>query len=224
MPFDAILFDLDNTLYDYNAYWRGRLARALAPVVAAYPHFDAATCTDEAISQCVYARHFDAFLHQLGIHDASVRAVAVARYRVNPYHTLTLYPQAAPLLRRLRAQGHKLGLITNGPRSSQQPKIRQFALHAFFDVLLISEEVGVAKPDPAIFAIALDYLAVDPARALYVGDSVYHDLHGAHAAGVAAVWVNAQHAPLPPDAPHPWAMVQDIGELAPLLNVTMPAA
>jgi HAD superfamily hydrolase (TIGR01549 family) len=218
MRYAAIFFDLDNTLYDYDAYWRQRLAWSLEPVKARYPGLNTPLMIENAIAGCVYARHFDAFLSDAGITNAAVRAQAVERYRINSYSTLQLYPEARPVLLALR-QHARLGLITNGPAHSQRPKIEQFGLADLMDVIIVSEEVQLAKPDPAIFRLALERLDVAPQQALYVGDSLRSDLMGAHAVGMDFIWMNPQRHELPPDLPPPLARIARLTSLYALLGV-----
>jgi putative hydrolase of the HAD superfamily len=218
MRYEAIFFDLDNTLYDYDAYWRQRLAWSLEPVQARYPGLNTPLLIENAIAGCIYARHFDTFLSEAGITNAAVRALAVERYRVNSYSTLQLYPEARPVLLALR-QHARLGLITNGPAHSQRPKIEQFKLADMMDVVIVSEEVQLAKPDPAIFHLALEHLGIAPQQALYVGDSLRSDLMGAHAAGLDFIWMNPHRRALPPDMPPPQAQIARLTSLYALLGV-----
>jgi HAD superfamily hydrolase (TIGR01549 family) len=212
MHYAAVLFDLDNTLYDYDAYWHKRLSWALEPVQAAYPALDTAALVARSMREHIYPAQFAAFLQQAGIADSSLCEAATERYRINHYEQLRLYADTLPVLHTLRARC-KLGLITNGPTRTQYPKIEQFALASLMDVLLVSEEVGSAKPDPAIFHLALRELGVAPARALYVGDSLESDLRGAEAAGLDFVWMNTRQRVLPPDMPPPLATIEQLSAL-----------
>jgi HAD superfamily hydrolase (TIGR01509 family) len=218
--YDAILFDLDNTLYDYDAYWRERLAWSLEPVVQCHPQLDIPALIAEIIAQRVYASQIVAFLQQRGV-DMQVCASAHERYTINDFSTLLLYPDVPYVLRTLRAH-YKMGLITNGPARTQRPKIDQFGLVAWMDVLIVSEEAQVAKPNPAIFHLALNELGVAPARALYVGDSLEHDLVGALRAGLDFVWMNPHLRTLPPDMPPPLADIPRLDLLLSLLDALAP--
>ena len=85
----------------------------------------------------------------------------------------------------------KIGVITNGPSARQRGKLERFGIRpGDLDVLAISEEVGAAKPAPAIFRYALVGLGVAPERVTVVGDSWENDVLGALASGMAAVWLN----------------------------------
>ncbi len=212
MRYDAILFDLDNTLYDYDAYWYERLLWALEPVVVSYPRLDAAMLARQAMEQRIYAREWEGFLRDVGVESGKALAVALQRYRANYYNRLRMYDHAIEALNALWGCW-KLGLITNGPSWSQRPKIEQFALDTWMDVIVVSEEVGLAKPDPAIFHLALRQIAIPPERALFVGDSLEHDMHGAYAAGLDFAWMNPKGRALPSHEPPPVAIIIDLREL-----------
>ena len=88
------------------------------------------------------------------------------------------------------AVDHALGLVTNGASCLQREKLAASGLAGRFAAVVVSGEVGVGKPDPAIFAHALEALGADAADAVMVGNSLAHDVAGARAAGMRAVWVN----------------------------------
>jgi putative hydrolase of the HAD superfamily len=217
MSYETILFDLDNTLYDYNAYWRWRLTWSLEPVGVAYPHMDMVSLRERIIAEHIYAGRLVDFLHRVGITDESACAAALERYRINSFDQLQLYPDTRSALHQLR-QRYRLGLITNGPIFSQRPKIRHLGLEEVMDVLVISEEVGCAKPDPSIFHLALQQIDSTPEQALYVGDSLQDDLLGAYAAGLDFVWMNTDNHVLPPGMPAPLAHITGISMLLTLLH------
>jgi putative hydrolase of the HAD superfamily len=75
--------------------------------------------------------------------------------------------------------------------------LERTGLRPLVDAVVISAELGVAKPDPAIFAAALERLGVAAGDALHVGDSVEHDVAGARAAGIDAVLVARDGAEVP---------------------------
>lgn len=89
-------------------------------------------------------------------------------------------------LQQLRAAGLRLGVVSNSDGRVEQA-LQSAGLRDYFDVVIDSSLVGVEKPDPRIFRVALDALGVEPAEALYVGDLYEVDVLGARAAGVDAV-------------------------------------
>lgn len=93
-------------------------------------------------------------------------------------------------LKRLRAAGWTLGLVTNGMVDNQEGKIRQTGLADLVDGWVVSEEVGARKPDPVIFnalAARLDC----PLEGWMVGDSLEMDVAGGHAVGLKTVWITS---------------------------------
>lgn len=108
------------------------------------------------------------------------------------------YPGVLDGLRRLREHGAELVLVTNGTVTQQREKLRRTGLDPLLDRVLISEAAGVRKPDPRIFALAVDGL-VGGVETWMVGDHPSADIEGGRAAGFSTGWVS--HGEL---WPHPW--------------------
>jgi putative hydrolase of the HAD superfamily len=104
------------------------------------------------------------------------------------------YPEVPGVLARLRADGARLAIVSNWDVSLYDV-LERTGLRRLVDAVAISAELGVAKPDPAIFRVALERLGVDAAGAVHVGDSLEHDVAGARAAGLEAVLVVRDGAP-----------------------------
>ena len=98
------------------------------------------------------------------------------------------YPDAAPALRQLRADGHRLVVVSNWDASLHE-RLEETGLAPLVDGAIASAELGHAKPDGAIFARALEVAGAPAAAALHAGDSSDADVEGALAAGVRAVLV-----------------------------------
>ncbi len=216
MSIQAIFFDLDDTLYDLRSYWSGRLHEVLDEVLASYPQFEREKLIRQALAEKVYIERLPAFLRAQGIADEALIARAKAIFAADWFERLKLFADAIATLEALRPHV-KLGLITNGPSRTQRPKIEQFRLADYLDVLIVSEEAGVAKPDPRIFQLALQQLRLAPGQALYVGDSLEFDLPGAAAANIPFVWMNPRRERLPEHLPRPLATIERLTDLLPLV-------
>ncbi len=107
-----------------------------------------------------------------------------------------VFPDVEPALAELHARGLTLGVVSNF-NAMLDDYLEQLNLRDWFSVVVSSADVGVTKPDPAIFRVALDRLGVQPEQALYVGDDVRNDYHGARQAGLHAVLLNRDDEPLP---------------------------
>ena len=128
---------------------------------------------------------FDAYFNRLYSHYAQAEG-----WRV--------YPEVPAVLEALCARGVVLAVVSNFD-SRLAPLLEALGLAPFFDAVVCSGEVGVAKPDRAIFAHALSALGVEPSEALHVGDSRRNDYDGARAAGIDALLVDRRAGTASPD-------------------------
>jgi len=212
----AILFDLDDTLYDYGTFWIGRLNRAVDDVVARDPRIDRALLAQAAVAEWVLMEHWPDFLRRHGVADEDLIAATHAAFMRGWFDDMTLPEDTALVLETLRSR-YKIGLITNGPSHIQRHKIERFGLAERMDLLVVSGEFGIHKPDPAIFQHAITELNVAPDEALFVGDSLEYDLPGAAAAGLPFVWFNRWNKTLPEDVPAPVAIIEHLESLLALV-------
>lgn len=213
----AILFDLDDTLYDFRSFWTSRLHRAVAHLAARWDAVDREALAHAAVTEWVFMEQWPDFLRRNGITDEQLIEATYAAFVGGWADDLVLPEDAVQILQVLRPR-YKLGLITNGPAHIQRHKIERFGLAEVMDALAISGELGIAKPEPAIFQHVLAQIDVAPAEALFVGDSLDHDMAGAQAVGMPFVWFNRHRLPQPDDLPAHVAVITQLAELLPLLE------
>ena len=103
-----------------------------------------------------------------------------------------LFDDALPVLKGLRSAGLRLGIVTNGYTAMQSRKIRYHWLRSQVDFVLISEEVGIHKPDKGIFDHALTRAMALAEQTLFVGDTPATDIEGACNAGLHAVLIDVR--------------------------------
>lgn len=130
--------------------------------------------------------------------------------------SLRTFPGAMETLVELE-QLYPMGLISNGPTDAQWFKVEKFHLDDIFDVVLVSGQIGMAKPDPNIFFVAMAGIRSEPSNTVMVGNSLEHDFKGAMNAGCRFVWANHLREALPAGWPRPAAVVSSLPELRPLL-------
>lgn len=112
----------------------------------------------------------------------------------------------------------RLGLITNGYSEVQRPRLLKFDLEKYFEAVVVSSEIGHAKPHTDFFAVAFERLGdPDPASVLVVGDSLSSDIAGGVNAGTATCWYNPTSAPRPA-APRIDHIVNDLAAVAPIVR------
>jgi HAD superfamily hydrolase (TIGR01509 family) len=128
---------------------------------------------------------------QIAPRDAASRAAAVApTYREAYQRGWCAVPGAMAFLRALKAAGLPVAIVTNNGVAEQRMKIDRCGMAPLVDVLVTSEQVGAAKPDPRIFQAALDHLQLAPAEAVMIGDAWSTDITGAIRLGMPAIWIN----------------------------------
>lgn len=101
-----------------------------------------------------------------------------------------IFPGSVPLLKELRARGCVTGIITNGPSYLQHHKLDESGLLPYCDIAVVSGDVGVHKPDPALFAYTAEKLGLKTGECTYVGDHPVNDIEGALKAGMHAIRMN----------------------------------
>jgi putative hydrolase of the HAD superfamily len=111
------------------------------------------------------------------------------------------WPEAPALLQRIGAHT-KVAVVTNGGGRTQRGKLRAAGLAPLVHEVFVSDELGVAKPNPEIFARALVWARCAPGRVLFVGDDPVRDIAGAAGAGMVTAWLT-HGRPYPADLPRP---------------------
>jgi len=105
------------------------------------------------------------------------------------YLTLDPFPEVREILAQLKSAGMRLAILSNGSPQMLEAAVRTAKLEALFDAVLSVEEVGVYKPHPKVYQLAVDHLGV-PARAISFQSSNAWDAHAASAFGMRVVWCN----------------------------------
>ena len=196
---NTILFDLGNTLshldHSFVAEVITRHGRAVhAGEVAAAEYrgkaaVDAQMRARRAGTDATRHRpYFDAILHTLGVQAEVWPAIAADLQAENARASLwrVIHDDTPSVLAALRARGYQLGVVSNADgRVPSTLADRGLAEH--FATIIDSHLVGVEKPDPRIFQLALEACGATPAQALFVGDIYEIDVVGARNAGLSAV-------------------------------------
>ena len=99
-----------------------------------------------------------------------------------------LYPDVIPLLERYKDTPK--GIISNGDRDQQRRKLEKTGIDPYFEVVVVSDDIGVFKPDPGIFEHAARLAGKAPSQCWYIGDRVDTDAKAAKDAGMTGVWIN----------------------------------
>ncbi|MCD7723646.1 MAG: HAD-IA family hydrolase [Clostridiales bacterium] len=101
-----------------------------------------------------------------------------------------IFPEAAPVLKQLRLMGYVTGVITNGPSVLQHHKMEKSGLSCYCDIVVVSGDIGIDKPDPEIFKYTSSRLKLECGQCVYVGDHPVNDIAAAQNAGMHPVRMN----------------------------------
>ena len=200
MAYDWVLFDADDTLLDFRKAARRSFFAVLAqngiPASDAHHHtfeqanYEVWTAFErgEITTERLRVKRFELFLDRAGLErDAG----AMSRLFLDNLVVYTeLIPGAREVLSTL-ALSHRLGIITNGLKEMQRPRLTKTGIIDDFEVIVVSDEIGYAKPDGRFFDVAHRRMGM-PARerVLVVGDSLRSDIQGGKAYGFATCWYN----------------------------------
>ncbi|MBR4391165.1 MAG: YjjG family noncanonical pyrimidine nucleotidase [Bacteroidales bacterium] len=200
MKYSHIFFDLDRTLWDFDAaaevaferiYEQYRLKDLGIPSAHEFhevyhplnEHLWELYRGNQITKDELNRTRFMKPLEHYGIHDVELADHLSEDYVYWSPRIVRLIPGTMELLDYLKPKYH-LHLITNGFQEVQHTKLSGSGLEPYFETLTVSEEVGVKKPDPEIFRYALRKAGATPEVSLMIGDEMEVDIDGARAAGM----------------------------------------
>ncbi|MCE0494495.1 pyrimidine 5'-nucleotidase [Vibrio salinus] len=203
MQYDWVLFDADETLFHFGSYTGIKLMLERKGVELTddsfrdyekvnkplWVHYQNGDITASELK----TRRFKIWAEQLNTTPQELNY----SYMQAMGDICTLLPGARELIEKL-SQKVKLGIITNGFSDLQSIRLEQTGLAPYFEHVIISEEIGIAKPDRRIFEHALTLMGnPDKSRVLMVGDNPHSDILGGLNTGIDTCWLNTEKVPSP---------------------------
>lgn len=217
----ACVFDAYGTLFDF-ASAAARCADALAGRAAALTQLWRDKQLQYTWLRAAQGRHADFWqvtgdaldfaLEALDIEDAALRARLMQLYR-----TLDAFAEVPEVLRRLKAAGFATAILSNGTPEMLADAVAHAGVGNALDQVLSVEAVGVFKPAPAVYQLAVDRLGV-PAAAIAFMSSNAWDIHAASAFGMRTVWCNRSGQPRERLPGAPDRAIKTLAELPDLLR------
>lgn len=207
MKYPYLLFDADNTLFDFDAAEKNAHRQVCGKHRLSFTEegyalyrrcnaqlwqdFDRGLCSKEFLLT-------ERFRRYLSLSGETGDPEAMNRDHLRALgESAVLLPGAEALCRRLAA-GHELYLVTNAVESVQRARFERSAIRPYFRDVFISEAIGCGKPSPAYFAYVLRAVpGLTAENGLVIGDSLTSDIQGANNAGLACCWFNPKGLPRP---------------------------
>lgn len=197
----AVIFDLDDTLYDYKALERaafecvgGLVRERLGVSEEQYEEafMRARQATKERLGETATS-HSRMLYFQKTLEYLDIRPLYLALEMYETYwgfflDNMILYPGVRELLEALHEKYIRVGVCTDLLAHIQHRKLRRLGMMDDVDCMVTSEEAGVEKPAPGIFNLCLEKLRLPAGEVCFVGDNLERDVKGAMAAGMQAVW------------------------------------
>ena len=191
----AVLFDFDETLQDRTLAFEGYMDAFLDEYLPNISQKER-----EAHKQDMRITGNGGYVNRVewctnlvkmwGWETAPDATVLANHYDYNFGDFNVIFENSIPLLKELKARGYLTGVITNGPSVLQNHKMDTSGLRPYCDIVVVSGDEGVHKPDPRLFEITAERLGVKPQECVYVGDHPVNDIQGALSAGMGAIRMN----------------------------------
>lgn len=211
-------FDCYGTLVDWNAGIGGQLDRLLGSGASLerYHEVEPAVQSDDPTRSYrdVLARTLAELATEAGVELPREEEDALA-------HSLPdwpVFPDARPALEQLRADGWRLGILSNCDRDLLEASVERIGVP--FDLLVLATEVGSYKPNPGHWERFFVESGAEPDRTVHVAQSHFHDIVAAAGLGLSSVWINRlAESPGPPrptrELPDLTRLPETVAELVP---------
>lgn len=201
MKYEWLLFDLDNTLLSFEASEHYALAKVLEKVGltfqpkyleiyekinrACWDAFEAGTLTQSILNET----RFSQFLDQLGLPNED--SVALGNHYLIQLSEKVVFMEGAKVLLDAQYLDYNLGIVTNGLKEVQRPKLVKAGLIPYFKIIIVSDEIGMSKPQANFFDFTFQQMGNPPKeKVLIIGDSLNSDIKGGHNYGIDTCWYN----------------------------------
>lgn len=231
---DVVLFDLDDTLYDQVTPFEKAFAKTVGPtdrldvprLFRMFRYYSdllfEASVEGRLSVERMRVLRFQRACADSGIVISDEKAAAFQEaYAWNQYHAIEVTPAIRELLAWC-AENVRMAIVTNGPSGHQRAKVRALGLEEWFPAnrVLVSEDLGVAKPDAEMFLHAAHALDATVDDCVFVGDSPANDVAGANAAGMPVVWFDRRGISLVEGTTPTWTVTRE-EEILPLLKTLL---
>lgn len=218
---EAILFDLDDTLYPEIEYVKSGF-RVVAKFISQYGANEDAVFAQmlDDLAQNGRGKIFDRILEKFALKNRLSVQTLVFMYRTH-IPEISLPKESESFLDRLFSIGITLGIVTDGATIVQRHKICALGLEKWCKIMLCTDVLGKEfwKPSPVPFMVALNLLNLEPKESIYVGNDPKKDFLGANQIGMQTIWLNpdAREFPFKETQERPSYEVRNLSQILEML-------
>lgn len=201
MKYEWLLFDLDDTILEFAASEHYALKRTLHQVGISF------NPTNFSIYEKINRKCWDAFeegdLLQVDLNETrfsqflfalnlpTANAKELGNYYLEQLSEKAVFMDGAKGFLEGHYQKYQLGIVTNGLKEVQRPKLEKHNLTHYFKIIVVSDEIGVSKPNIDFFDYAFTEMKFpSKEKVLIIGDSLNSDIRGGHNYGIDTCWYN----------------------------------
>lgn len=226
--YKLILFDLDDTLIDYQRTEEEALNYIYKKYYKTYIDNDSFVNDFKYYNIKLWAQYRNSQIELNFLRRERFRIITekynadisfssvVESYEKKLSEKVYVFSDTRRALHRL-TKDYDLGLVTNGIASIQRKKLKKLELRKYFKKIIISGDVGLKKPSPEFFDHALHLFKQPPKSTLMIGDSLDSDLIGAKSARIDFCWLNRENRNLPVKYPKPQFIIESLEKLKDIL-------
>lgn len=229
-PIKAVFFDLDNTLFNQSKAHKTAISQMKEEFKFLFDNIEENRlmevfngAEERAIEEfrkgkplvTIRLNRTKEFLESLDLDVEYADEFNERFYELYP--TFDMEIEGAKQLVRDCSGNYSLGVISNGSKGVQCKKLRALGIEDYFENILLSEEIGIRKPDPGIFLEAIKEMGGNTEECLMVGDSYHSDIVGAKEAGMKACWFNPSNNSYPEEEIVPDFVVESLDEVFEIL-------
>jgi putative hydrolase of the HAD superfamily len=226
----AVLFDIDDTIFDRNRAQHLALEIIVRKLPEVFKNLEKERIKAAFIeSDLITTRDFDAGAPSEGLRDIRSRLFLrileiseeythiITHMYVREYPAVnTPVPGVKDIVSKL-GEKYEMGIVSNGFADVQYTKLDTIGLRQKFTCIVLSEEIGIRKPNPKIFQHAVDVMKLKPEECMYVGNSYANDVIGATHAGMTTCWFNREQLEPATGDIRPDFVINDLTELIEIL-------
>ena len=204
-PIKLVGFDLDDCLFDSTGLSRKARIKGIEAMIELGLYVDQEQAI-ETIQEIVkeygsnFTNHYDYFIRRLNHLNYRLKlsysdrykyiAAAVKAYHQEKVNSIKLYEDVEDCLKKLKERSIKTMIITDGLPIKQYDKILRLKLDKLIDLVVISDEIGIRKPNPNLFEYSLKEAKVNGPEAIYIGDRIDKDIIPANLNSIHSIYIH----------------------------------